>query len=84
MGQQCLPCDKKISRATLVARAIDSLALSYMGISAPCSTVKRQGREANHSSPSSAQVKNMWSYTLSPPISLHGVVLRPIGHQEKL
>jgi len=25
--------------------------------------VKRPGREANHSSPSSAEVKNAWSYT---------------------
>jgi len=31
--------------------------------------VKRPGREA------SAEVKNAWSYTSTPPISLHGVVL---------
>jgi hypothetical protein len=37
--------------------------------------VKRQGREADHSPPSSAEVKNVWSYTSTPPIRLHGVVL---------
>jgi hypothetical protein len=34
------------------------------------------GREANHSSPSSAQVKNAsWRYTSTAPIRLHGVVV---------
>jgi hypothetical protein len=28
--------------------------------------VKRPGREADHSSPSSAEVKNAWSYTSTP------------------
>jgi hypothetical protein len=37
--------------------------------------VKRPGREANHSHPSSAEVKNVWSYTSTPPIRLHCVVL---------
>jgi hypothetical protein len=37
--------------------------------------VKRPGREAGHSSPSSAEVKNMWSCTCTPPVRLHGVVL---------
>jgi hypothetical protein len=35
--------------------------------------VKRPGREADHSPPSSAE--NEWSYTSIPPIRLHGVVL---------
>jgi hypothetical protein len=35
----------------------------------------RPGREANHSPLSSAEVKNAWSYTCTPPIRLHGVVL---------
>jgi hypothetical protein len=30
--------------------------------------VKRPGREADHSHPSSAEVKNMWSYISTPPI----------------
>jgi hypothetical protein len=37
--------------------------------------VKRPGRETDHSSPSNTEVKNVWSYTSTPPISFHGVVL---------
>jgi hypothetical protein len=37
--------------------------------------VKRPGREADHSSPSSAEVEVAWSYASTPPIRLHGVVL---------
>jgi hypothetical protein len=37
--------------------------------------VKRSGREANHSPPSTAEVKNTYSCTSTPPIRLHGVVL---------
>jgi hypothetical protein len=37
--------------------------------------VKRPGREANHSPPSTAEVKNAWSYTSTLPICLQGVVL---------
>jgi hypothetical protein len=37
--------------------------------------VKLPEREADHSSPSSAEVKNACSYTSTPPIGLHGVVL---------
>jgi hypothetical protein len=37
--------------------------------------VKQPGREADHSLPSSAEVKNEWSHTSTPPIRLHGVVL---------
>jgi len=37
--------------------------------------VKRLGREANRSLPSSAEVKNAWSYTSTLPVCLHGVVL---------
>jgi hypothetical protein len=37
--------------------------------------IKWPGRESDHSSPSSAAVKNAWRYTSTPPISLHGVVL---------
>jgi hypothetical protein len=32
--------------------------------------VKRQGREADHSSPSSAEVKNAWGYTSTPQYAL--------------
>jgi hypothetical protein len=37
--------------------------------------VKRPEREADNSPPSSAEVKSTWSYTSTPPIRLHGVVL---------
>jgi hypothetical protein len=37
--------------------------------------VKWQVRKADHSPPSSAEVKNAWSYTPTPQIRLHGVVL---------
>jgi hypothetical protein len=37
--------------------------------------VMRPGREDDHSPPSSAEVKNAWSYTSTSPIHLHGVVL---------
>jgi hypothetical protein len=37
--------------------------------------VKRPEREADHSPPSSAKVRNAWSYTSTPPLRLHGVVL---------
>jgi len=37
--------------------------------------IKRPGREGNHSPPSSADVKNAWSYTSTPPTRLHGMLL---------
>jgi hypothetical protein len=37
--------------------------------------VKRLGREADHSPPSNAEVKNVWSYMYTPPIHLCGMVL---------
>jgi hypothetical protein len=37
--------------------------------------VKRPGREADHSPPSSARVKIGWSYTSHPPMRLLGAVL---------
>jgi len=36
--------------------------------------VKRPEREANTSPPSSAKIKDAWSYTFTPPIRLHGVM----------
>jgi hypothetical protein len=38
--------------------------------------VKRPGHEVDHSPSPSAEIKNAWSYTLTPPIRLHCVVLR--------
>jgi hypothetical protein len=37
--------------------------------------VKRPGREADNSPPSSAQAENAWSYTYTLLIRRHGVVL---------
>jgi hypothetical protein len=37
--------------------------------------IKRPGREADHSPPSSVEVKNAWKYTSTPPLRLYGVVL---------
>jgi hypothetical protein len=37
--------------------------------------VEQPEREADQSSPSSSEVKNAWSYTSTPPLYLHGVVL---------
>jgi hypothetical protein len=36
--------------------------------------VKRPGREANHSPPSTVEFKNVWSCTSTLPICLHGVL----------
>jgi hypothetical protein len=38
--------------------------------------VKQLGYEADHSCPSSAEVNSAWSYTSTPPIYLHGMVLK--------
>jgi hypothetical protein len=38
--------------------------------------LKRLGPEADHSTPSSFEVKNAWSYTSTFPLCFHGVVLR--------
>jgi len=34
--------------------------------------IKRPTREGDHSPPSTAEVKNEWSYTSAPPLRLHG------------
>jgi len=41
----------------------------------PSLGIKRPGCEADHSPPCTAEVKNECSYTSTPPIRLHGVVL---------
>jgi hypothetical protein len=47
-------------------------------------TVKRPGREADHSPPSSAAVKNVWSCASISPSRLHGVVLNKTLHTSSL
>jgi len=37
--------------------------------------IERSGSETDHSPPSSAEVKNVWSYLSISPTLLHGVVL---------
>jgi hypothetical protein len=37
--------------------------------------VRRPRCEADHLPPSSVEFKNAWSYTSTPPLRLHGVVL---------
>jgi hypothetical protein len=37
--------------------------------------IKRQEREANHSPLYSVKVKSEWSYTSTPPLRLHSMVL---------
>jgi len=37
--------------------------------------VKRPGSEANHSPPSTAEVKTVWCHISTPPVCLHDVVL---------
>jgi hypothetical protein len=37
--------------------------------------IKQPRREVDHSSPSSAEVKDAWSYTSIPPVRLYGAVL---------
>jgi len=46
-----------------------------MGMSSLLPGGKETEREANHSPPYSAEVKNEWSYASSTPILLHSVVL---------
>jgi hypothetical protein len=41
--------------------------------------IKRTEREADHSPPASAKVKKMWMCTSTPPIYLHGIVLRQLN-----
>jgi hypothetical protein len=37
--------------------------------------IKQPGREADHAPPSSAEVKDVWSYISTPPLRLRGTVL---------
>jgi hypothetical protein len=47
-----------------------------MGTDAPSLGVKQLGYEADQSPPSNAKVKNVWSYTFTHIICLHGMVLK--------
>jgi hypothetical protein len=46
---------------------------------APYPGVKRPGREANHLSATSAEVKITWIYTATPPMRHHGIVINELS-----
>jgi hypothetical protein len=46
---------------------------AHAAVSAFSQGIKWPGREANHSPPSSVEVRNVWSCMSNPPIRLHGV-----------
>jgi hypothetical protein len=58
---------KKFSLLHIVQTASGVHPTSYkMGTGGSFPRVKRQGREADHSPPTSAEVKKMWIYTSTP------------------
>jgi hypothetical protein len=62
--------------ATASRPALGSIQHPIQWVSKPLAPwVKRPVHEADHPSPFSDEVKNEWSYTSTPPIRLHGVVL---------
>jgi hypothetical protein len=67
---------KKFSLLHIVQTGSGVQPTSYkMGTRGSFPEVKRQEREADHSPPTSAEVKKIWTYTSTPPIRLHGVML---------
>jgi hypothetical protein len=44
--------------------------------------VKQLGREADQSLPSSAEVKNEWGYSSTPPVRFYGLVPRLKKHRD--
>jgi len=61
------------SRPVRLWGPLSLLSNRYRGLCPP--GVKRLRREADHSPPSGAEVKNAWNYTSAPPVRLHSVVL---------
>jgi hypothetical protein len=58
---------KKFSLLHIVQTGSGVQPASYkMGTGSSFPGVKRQGREADHSSPTNAEVKKMWIYTSTP------------------
>jgi hypothetical protein len=63
----------KLPSLNTVQRASEAHPASYsMGTGVLSSVVKRPGREADHSPPSSSQVTNEWRYNYTPPTYFHG------------
>jgi len=48
--------------------------MGISGYQSSFSGVKRPQPQIDHKPPSSAEMKNEWSYTFSPPICLHGII----------
>jgi hypothetical protein len=49
--------------------------LPFNGKLAPFLGVKQSGREVDHLTPPTAEVKNDWSYNSTPPTRFHGVII---------
>jgi hypothetical protein len=61
----------------------DAQPASYpMGMGVPCPGIKRQGREADHLSPSAVEINNPGHYTSVRPSWLHGVVFYVIKRRD--
>jgi hypothetical protein len=58
---------KKILLHVVQTGSVAHPASCKIGKGALSQGVKRPGREADHSSPTSAEVKKMWIYTSTPP-----------------
>jgi hypothetical protein len=70
-----VPAEARYSPVHVVQTGSGTHPASYlMGTWGSLSWDKEAGREADHTSPASAEVKNMYIYTLTF-IHLHGVVL---------
>jgi len=60
--------------ATLFWGPPSFLSSGYQGPGFLSPVVKWMGHETDHLPPSRAEVKNVWSYTSTPPICLNGMV----------
>jgi hypothetical protein len=54
---------------------VETYQIALIGTRGLSPEVMRQGREADHLLPCSAEFKNAWSSTSTPPVCIHGVVL---------
>jgi hypothetical protein len=68
-------CEKTKKMGAEPTTETSCLSIVPMGMVALSRGVEWPGHEADNTLPSSAEVKNAWSYTSTPPIRLHGVVL---------
>jgi hypothetical protein len=66
-GGQWLRAGRPRDRSLSPDRLWSPPSLLYNGYRVLCPEIKRQGREANHSPRTSADVKQTWIYTVTPP-----------------